>query len=237
MAAVLAAGTMAVLSHLPAGYLLRLLRGIAIPPAEVTIPTTAGRTRPGILIHRSRLDALDITVLHGVPITTVPRTLLDLAPRLSAPALTRACHEAWVHHRTTPDQINACIERNPHKPGTARLRRAVGADVTLSDLEDAFVALLRAHRLPLPRTNIDRRGDKVDCHWRHLDLTVELITFRYHATRRAFEQDVARRRRSSHIAYTYGDVMERSAATIADLRPRLAPQPALQSAPMRPSSC
>ena len=102
------------------------------------------------------------------------------------------------------------------------LRRAMGADITLSMLEDGFLALLDADGLPRPRTNIDRRGDKVDCHWPQLDLTVELVTYRFHATRRAFETDVARRRRSSHLAYTYGDVFERGPTTAAELAVRLA---------------
>jgi hypothetical protein len=99
--------------------------------------------------------------------------------------------------------------------------RALAGAARSGDLEDAFLELLRAHGLALPRTNIDHLGDKVDCHWPHLDLTVELLSFRYHATRHAFEQDVARRRRSDHLAYTYGDIVERGAATIAELRPRL----------------
>jgi hypothetical protein len=126
-----------------------------------------------------------------------------------------------VRHECGRDQVEACIARNPTKKGAAKLRRALGSDSTLSVLEDAFLELLRAHGLALPRTNIDHHGDKVDCRWPHLDLTVELLSFRYHATRHAFEQDVARRRRSGHIAYTYGDIVERGAATIAELRPRL----------------
>ena len=70
-----------------------------------------------------------------------------------------------MHHRVTPEIIEACIARNPGKPGAAKLRHALGADVTLSKLEDAFLKLARAHDLPVPRTNIDVRGDKVDCHW------------------------------------------------------------------------
>jgi hypothetical protein len=217
MSAVLAAGDGAALSHAPVAHVLRVVRGAA-PPPEVTVPTRSGRARPGIVIHRVRaLHALDVSVYEGIPITIIPRTLLDLAPVLTPAELTRACHEAWVRHRTTPDQIEACIARNPHKPGAAKLRRALGADVTLSDLEDLFVALLRRHALPLPRTNIDRMGDKVDCHWPQLGLTVELVSYRFHATRRAFEVDVARRRRSSHVAFSYGDIAERPAQTLAEL--------------------
>ena len=222
MAAVLACGEGAVLSQRAAAYRLRLLRG-APPPPEVTVPTTAGRRRPGIVVHRVRaLHPLDVSTLDGIPITTVPRILLDLAPRAQPEQLTRMCHEAWVLHGTGPPEIDACIARNPHKKGAAKLRRAQGADVTLSDLESRFLTLLEDHGLPLPRTNIDVRGDKVDCHWPDHGLTVELHSYRHHATRHAFEQDLARRRRSNHVAYSYGDVFERGVQTIADLRPRLA---------------
>jgi hypothetical protein len=221
LAAVLACGEGAVLSHAPAAHLLKLRRG-ATPPPEVTVPTLGGRRRPGIVIHRVRsLPAGDDFELDGIPITTVPRTLLDLAPALRPEELARACHEAWVHHRTRPHHVEACITRNPRKPGAAKLRRALGADVTLSELEAGFLRLLRAHGLPLPRTNIDLRGDKVDCHWPQFGLTIELLSYRFHATRAAFEQDVARRRRSNHVAYTYGDVFERPAQTVADVARRL----------------
>jgi len=211
MSAVLASGSTARLSHLPLGYLLGTFRGPP-PPPEVTIDVPSGRRRPGIRIHRSALHALDVAMLDGIPITTTPRMLLDLAPRLTPERLARACHEAWVVQRTTPLMIEACIARNPRKPGIAKLRRALGADVTLSVLERGFVDLLRDHGLPLARTNVDHRGDKVDCHWPDLGLTIELLSFRYHGTRHAFEADVARRRRSDHHAYTYGDVFERGRA-------------------------
>ena len=222
--AALAAGPGAVVSHRAAAHLLGLLRGTP-PAAEVTIPVDNGRRRPGIRIHRSSLHHLDVSILDGIPITTVPRTLLDLAPRESPQTLTRMCHEAWIHHRTTPAHIDATIARNPHKPGAAKLRRAHGADVLLSDLEQGFEALLRRRGLPLPRTNIDHKGDKVDCHWPALNLTVELHSWRYHATRQAFENDLARRRRSNHLAYSYGDVFERAEQTAAELRARLRKRP------------
>jgi len=113
--------------------------------------------------------------------------------------------------------VEACIARNPHKKGAAKLRLALCGDVTLSVLEDGFLALLRDHGLAQPRTNIDVSGDKVDCHWPEHGLTIELLSFRFHGTRRAFEADVARRRRSNHVAFTYGDVFERPAKTAADV--------------------
>ena len=217
MAAVLACGPGAAVSHRAAAHALRLRPG-APPPPEVTVPTTAGRRRPGIVVHRVRsLHVLDVSTLDAIRITTVPRVLLDLAPSPSVAELSRACHEGWVHHRTTPRHVEACIARNPAKPGIAELHRALGADVTLSVLEDAFLALLEKHGLPAPRTNVDRHGDKVDCHWPELGLTVELLSYRFHASRVSFEADVARRRRSDHLAFTYGDVLERSAQTVAEL--------------------
>lgn len=217
MAAVLASGRDAVLSHLPVAYMMRTITGGPPPPAEVTVPCSASRRRPGITIHRSQLHPLDVAVLNGIPITILPRVLLDLAPRLTPAELGRACHEAWVRHRTRPRHIEACIARNPNKPGAAKLRRALGSDITLSMLEDGFLELLAAHGLPRPRTNTDHRGDKVDCHWPDLQLTIELLSYRYHGSRRAFEIDVARRRRSNHHAFTYGDVFERAPQTAAEV--------------------
>lgn len=212
-AAELTGGADGAVSHACSGCLLRL---IAVWPArpEITVPGLGGRRRPGIVIHRVRtLPALDLFVYRGIRTTAVPRTLLDLAPRLSLAGLTTACHEAWVHHRTTPHHIEACIARNPHKPGAAKLRRALGSDATLSALEDGFLELLARHDLPAPRTNTDHHGDKVDCHWPALGLTIELLGYRFHNSRKAFEDDVARRRRSAHHAFAWGDVFERAAAT------------------------
>ena len=221
MAAALAGGEGSAVSHGSAGHAMRIL---SVRPArpEITVPTTAGRTRAGIVVHRvSELHPADVFRFHGVPMTTVPRVLLDIAPRLPIVQLTRACHEAWVHHRVRPRDVEACIARNPTKNGAAKLRRALGADVTLSELEDGFLKLLRRHGLPLPRTNIDCAGDKVDCHWPVHGLTVELLSYRFHASRQAFENDIARRRRSRHTAYTWGDVFERGARTVSELRPLL----------------
>ncbi len=89
-------------------------------------------------------------------------------------------------------------------------------------LEDQFLTVIDDHHLPRPRTNVDHHGDKVDCHWPEHNLTVELLSYRFHGTRTAFEADIARRRRSNHLAYTYGDIFERPADTAAELAPLLA---------------
>jgi hypothetical protein len=189
------------------------------PAPEVTIVAEHARRRPGIIVHRvSGLHPLDTWTFDGIRVMSIPRLLLDLAPLLSLEDLIRACHEARVRYRTSPAQVTACIERNPGRPGVARLRSALTGEVTLSPLEKRFLALLREHRLPLPRTNIDRAGDKVDCHWPEIGLTVELVSYRFHGSRHAFETDVARRRRSNHVAFSWGDVFHRGPQTVRELR-------------------
>ena len=95
--------------------------------------------------------------------------------------------------------------------------------MTLSALERRFLALLREHRLPLPRTNRPRAARRVDCRWPDLRLTVELDSYRFHHSRHAWEQDrrrerEARARGDEFRRYTYGDVFEEPAATMAELR-------------------
>lgn len=119
IAAVPAGGEGAVLSHRAAAHKLGLLRGTP-PRPEITVPTTAHRRRPGVVIHRVRsLYRLDVATEQNIPITIVPRILLDLARAMSPPQLARACHEAWVRHNCGPDKIEACILRNPRKPAPA----------------------------------------------------------------------------------------------------------------------
>ena len=76
----------------------------------------------------------------GIPVTTVARTLVDLAAVLGAGALARACHEAGVLHGTTPGEVEAVLARRPHSPGAGRLRAVLRGDVkvTLSTLERQF---------------------------------------------------------------------------------------------------
>jgi very-short-patch-repair endonuclease len=223
LAAVLACGEQAVLSGRAAGHLLGLLKGGA-PPPEVTAPT--GRRVRGLRTHRSRnLDPRDTTVHRGFPVTTVCRTLVDLAAILPLQALSRACHEAGVRYRTTPAEVSAVLARRPNTPGAAKLRRILTGDepVTLSELERRFLDLLRSEGLPLPRTNKPASGRRVDCRWPEYRLTVELDSYRFHASRQAWERD-RRREREAYARgdefrrYTYGDVCEQPRRMLAELR-------------------
>src|SRR4051812_13473142 len=154
LAAVRACGDGSVLFRLAAGHLLGLLKGS--PPApEVLTPTE--RRIEGIHTRRTRnIDPLEVATVRGIPVTTVPRTLVDLAAVLLLDDLARACHEAGIRYRTTPRQVDAVLARHPRgMRGAGNLRRVLHGDapVVLSELERLFLALLRKHGLPLPVTN------------------------------------------------------------------------------------
>jgi very-short-patch-repair endonuclease len=228
LAAVLACGKGALLSGRAAGHLFGALKGPA-PPPEVTAPTR--RRVRGVKTRRSRaIDPRDATTFRGIPVTTLPRTLVDLAAVLDLDALARACHEAGVRHATTPRQVEAVLGRRPNSPGAAKLRRVLRGDapVTLSRLEKRFLALLREAELALPRTNRPAGGRRVDCRWPELRLTVELDSYRYHHSRHAWEQDrrrerEARARGDEFRRYTWGDVFENPEPMLAELRVLLPP--------------
>lgn len=207
MAAVKAGGEGALLSGFAAAYLVELIRGKA-PPPEVTAPTDrAGARYSPSICHN------DATNWKGIPVTTVPRTLIDLAPRLSTDRLARVCHEAGVLHKITPAMVERLLR--PNTPGGSKLRAILLGDakVLLSKLETRFLERLEEAGRPLPETNRPAGGRRVDCRWPGRHLTVELDSYTYHASRRAWEQD-RRREREAYARgdefrrYTWGDVFE-----------------------------
>jgi len=166
---------------------------------------------------------------RAIPVTTVARTLVDLAAVLAPDDLARACHEAGVRHGTTPAHVEAALARWPRVPGAGGLRRVMRGDVrvTLSKLEERFLALLREAGLTLPDTNRPAGGRRVDCRWPGFSLTVELDSYRYHHSRHAWEQDRSREREAhargdEFRRYTYGDVFEHPRLMLAELRGLLA---------------
>ena len=222
LAAVLACGDDACLSGPAAAHLLGLLKGHA-PPPEVT--GLSKKRVEGVKVRRARIDPRDRATHRGVPVTSVPRTLTDLAAHLPLDALARACHEAGVRHRTTPADVNRVLARRPKTPGVAKLRRILQGDahVTLSALEKRFLALLRDHDLPLPETNRRAGGHRVDCRWPGRRLTVELDSYRFHNSRHAWEQDrrrerEARARGDELRRYTWADVVEEPEQMLDELR-------------------
>ena len=226
LAAVLAAGHGALLSGRAAAHLLGLVKGTAPAPEVITLTE---RRIEGVTTHRSRvLDARDATVVRAIPVTSVPRTLVDIAAELSIGALARACHEAGVGYGTTPAAVEAVLARRPTSPGAKKLRQIIHGDVhvTLSKLEDQFLELLRAEGLPLPITNRPAGGRRVDCRWPEHRLTVELDGYRFHNSRYSWEQDrrrerEARARGDEFRRYSYDDVPEHPALVLTELRPLL----------------
>jgi hypothetical protein len=223
MAAVRACGEGAFLSGRAAGHLHGLLKG-STPPPEVTTPTE--RRIKGLRTKRERdIDRCDVTAVRGIPVTTVPRTIADLAAVLSLDDLARACHEAGVRYRTTPRQVEAVLSRRPTTPGARKLRLVIHGDVhvTLSELERAFITLIRRLGLPLPIMNRVAGGRRVDCRWPEYGVTVELDSYRYHNSRYAWEEDrrrerEARARGDEFRRYTWHDIVEDPGATESDLR-------------------
>ncbi len=189
LAAVLACGPGAVLSHRSAAAHWGLL-GTDQERIDVTAPATRHGV-PGIRLHRSRsLDARDTTSHEGIPITTIARTLLDLAATARSEQLERALAQAMhlrvYDHRAITDVIARC---NGHR-GTAILTRAIAIEprVTRSAWEDRMLGLVRGAGLPLPICNEpfhapDHGPCKPDFHWPGHDLIVETDGWDSHSTR------------------------------------------------------
>jgi len=221
-AAVLACGPGALLSGPAAAWLLGLIKGSAPQPSVIA---WTERRVEGIETHRCRRrDARDAATYRGIPLTTVARTLVDLARVLDRDDLARACHEAGVRSGATPAHVDEVLSRRPGSPGAGKLRAVLRGDVrvTLSVLERRFLARLRAAHLPLPKTNRVAGSHRVDCRWPEQRLTVELDGYRYHHSRHAWEQDrrrerEARARGDEFRRYSYGDVAEDPAYMLAEL--------------------
>jgi very-short-patch-repair endonuclease len=213
LAAVKACGDRALLSGRAAAHLWRLTKG---PPPQPEVITPNDRRVSGVLVHRARRSELPrAAVKLGIPLTTVPRTLVDLASSSPERALARACHEAGVLYRTTPKQVDEALKDRPNTPGKAKLQRVLRGDVpvTLSRLESRFLDLLRKARLPLPITNKVVGGHRVDCRWPEHLLTIELDSYRHHNSRHSWEKDrlrerEARRRGDEFRRYSWADVFE-----------------------------
>ena len=182
MAAVLACGDGAVLSHRSAAA----LRGIRKPrhgPIDVTVPGSSGRkNRAGIGLHRSTtLIASSCTRRLGIPVTTPARTLADLRPLLSPAQFASAMREAEFRRLPIGGQGDG--------------------DRTRSELETRMLALCRRHRLPQPEVNVSIDHYVVDFLWTDRRLIAEVDGWESHRTRSAFEEDRARDARLTVLGY------------------------------------
>jgi very-short-patch-repair endonuclease len=224
-AAVLACGgpDRAVLSHRSAAAVWDLLPS----PAQFEIITRReSRARSGIRVHRSRtLTAADITTHDGLPVTTVARTLLDLATMLTPHRLERVVHRAAHLQILDAAQFPSCTP-----PGLrAALHTLTTGDpqLTRSKLEERFLILILDAQLPRPEVNARVGGHEVDFLWRDHRLVVETDGAATHLTRPAFEED---RRRDAELQaqgyrvlrFTWRQVVEQPRATIATVAQLLA---------------
>jgi very-short-patch-repair endonuclease len=200
MAAVLACGVEAVVSHLTAawcwGYIKQ--RPTAV---DITVPGRSRRGQEGIRLHLVRsLDQRDITVINGVPITTPERTLLDISEVLPRHQLRLAIDQADRKNSFHPERIEALLARSPGRKGLKPLRTLLSdleAEPLLrSEIELLFHELCTERDLPIPVTNTKVLGYEVDAWWPEHNLVVEVDSREHHLNGRAFEED---RRRDAEL--------------------------------------
>jgi very-short-patch-repair endonuclease len=207
IAAVLACGDGAVLSHASAAALWGLLRPIE-GPVHVSLASPNGRRRRrGLVVHRTAFAPGDLTRRASIPVTTPSRTLLDIRRTVDSRLVRQATREA--QHRRH------------------RLDPRLGADRTRSELERDFVAFCRRHAIPSPEVNARVGRFTVDFLWPARRLAVETDSYEYHHGSVAFEddheRDLALRRRGLAVLRYTGRQLEREAGAVAaEIRDRLA---------------
>jgi very-short-patch-repair endonuclease len=191
LAAVVACGVGAALSHLSAAVLWGLLE-LDGPLAEVTVPIGRAQHVHGVLLHRSRNIQGHVVSRRGIPVTTLERTLADLADVVPAAQLRRAAQQAeFLRTRIGPagDPWRHANGRRgaPLLRTLPLLRAQVG--MTWSELERRMLRLCRAAELPEPESNRRIAGERVDFVWRSERLIVETDGGQAHLTAAAFEND------------------------------------------------
>jgi predicted transcriptional regulator of viral defense system len=201
MAAVLACGPKAVLSHRSAAGLWGL-RADNRPKSDVTVPSPSARPKPAIEVHRSvTLTADDTTSVDGIPCTSVARTLVDLGHVVNTRALERAVEQAEVERLFDLREVHRTLERVGPRRGSGLLSSVLenlaAPSLTQSELEEAFLALCREAGVADPEVNAwmtleDGTAIKVDFLWRNERLAVETDGHPYHRTRQSRERDTKR---------------------------------------------
>jgi very-short-patch-repair endonuclease len=193
MAAVLACGPNALISHRTAAMLWGLLDDSR---AAIDIVAAANRrSRMGIAFHRvRRLDPDDCGEVAGIPVTSLARTLLDIAEVVPLRRLVYALERAEKRQVFDLREIEACMARNPGRRGLEPLRRALReiepeALYAHEGLEREFINFCRSRGIEMPAMNAVVEGFTVDAMWQDRKLVVELDSWEHHKDRRAFEED------------------------------------------------
>ncbi|HVY95598.1 MAG TPA: hypothetical protein VHA54_01435 [Solirubrobacterales bacterium] len=192
LAAVLACGPHALLSHRSAAWLWGLSRSEP-QRVEVTAPTPR-HLRERIRLHHSRvLTEADRALVQNIPVTSLPRTLLDYAFAVRFDRLQKALERAEELGLFDLVAVDELLARTSGHPGHGALRRALQlyrpAPFTRSGIEDRFLELVEEAGLPKPLTGFNERGHELDVYWPEQGLVVELDIFETHGTREAFERD------------------------------------------------
>ncbi|HVV89109.1 MAG TPA: DUF559 domain-containing protein [Solirubrobacterales bacterium] len=238
MAAVLASGDGAVLSHRSATALFGIW-GSGAGEAHVTVPRKV-RSRRSLRRHFSVLPDDEREVVDGIPVTSAARAVLDLAGdkgEAAAEAALREMEYIGIYGRLS---LPTLLERYPRHKGTPACREALDrvrddpAGRIRSPLEETFLPFLDAHRVPRPRLNawlfLGGHRYQVDCLWPEARLVGELDGFRSHGTKRAFHRDRKRDRRLGAHGYrvvriTEGQVLDEPSNLAADLQALLYNRP------------
>jgi hypothetical protein len=242
MAAVLAYGPRAVLSHRSAAG-LHGIRPDNRANTDITVPSPSARARPGIDVHRSStLEAADLTNVDGIACTSVARTLLDLADVVNRRGVERAVDQADVLRVFDLRAVEEVLSRAAGRRGVGVLRRVLAEydrpALTDRELEERFLAICRAAGLPKPEVNswiqLEDGAVKADFLWRAERLVVETDGWEAHGTRRAFENDRRRDRRLrlagwEPVRFTWWDI-EREPGGVTEVLARLGRAAPLASA-------
>jgi very-short-patch-repair endonuclease/predicted transcriptional regulator of viral defense system len=202
MAAVLASGPEALLSHQTAAALWGI-RGYSGGAIHVTVPHKSTSSKL-IRRHFSVVPADERVVGEGIPVTSVHRTIFDLAASQDVDGVSAMIRETEYLNRWDRLSLPELLERYPGKRGSRKVRFALErleeepTGRTRSKLERRFAPFLRRHHLPLPRFNdwilLGSKRFQVDCHWPDLRQIIELDGWQGHGTRSAFQDDRARDR-------------------------------------------
>ena len=219
MAATLAGGPGAVLSHWSAASLWRMRSGRG-PRSHVTAPRRR-RIYGDITFHHAHLPADEVTVEEGIPVTTAARTQLDLAASLPSPALARTIAAAEAARMNSGACLADLVERYPRRPGTPKLRAVLAQPIatTRSDLEADFLERIARAGLPHPRVNHVVEGYEVDFAWPEQGVVAGLDTYVTHGSPYAFELDRRRDRKLTAAGWRVVRVTEgQRDDALADLR-------------------
>jgi very-short-patch-repair endonuclease len=197
MAALLACGRRAVLSHWTAAAISGMIRPTADGPVDVTGPRGLRGPRAGVRLHRSgRLHPDEVELRDGLRLTTPTRTLIDLASCLGPRDVEHVLARAERRQLVTPDALEADLARHARRSGVRLLRTLLeasgGPALTRSEAEMRFLDLVRKSGMPRPRSNSIVGGLEVDFVWPSRRLVVEIDGFAHHRGRWAFERDRSR---------------------------------------------